>query len=301
MRFRNYAELTQAIKARAKKVRLAVVCANEAHTMEAVLHTWQEGLIEPVFIGPAQDIRSMLESYGLGPADFEIAARAEPLQAAQAAVELVHAGAAQGIMKGGLETGQLMRVLLRSENRLRVSRVVCAMSLMEVPHYPKLLAASDPALCIAPSLDDKAEIIRNATAALHNMGIDMPKVAILAAVETPSPKMPETMDALALKEMNQAGEITGCIVDGPLSYDLCIDAESVRVKGLESEVAGDADLIIYPNLVVGNAVSKALVLSARAVGSSMILGTAVPVVLPSRSSSVEEKERNILLAAASVR
>ena len=301
MRFQNYEELTHAIKARAKKVRLAVVCANEAHTVEAVLRSWKDGLIEPLLIGPAKEIRALLEAKGSDSTQFEIIDQENPIQAAQIAVSLVHNHAVQGIMKGKLETGQLMRVLLKSENKLRASRVVCAMSLMEVPHYHKLIAASDPALCIAPTLADKAEIIRNAIAALANIGIETPKVAILAAVETPNPKMPETMDAIELKRMNQDGRLPGCIVDGPLSYDLCMDAQSARVKGLNSEVAGDADLIIYPNLVVGNAVSKALVLSAGAVGSSIILGTSVPVVLPSRSASVEEKARNILLAAASVR
>ncbi len=301
MRFQTYEELTLAIKARAKKVRLAVVCANETHTMEAVLHSRREGLIDPIFIGPAKEISELLSRYGEDRADLEIIDQDDPIKAAQTAVALVHSHSAQGIMKGKLETGQLMRVLLKSENKLRVSRVVCAMSLMEVPHYHKLIAASDPALCIAPTLEDKVEIIRNATVALSNIGIETPKVAILAAIETPNPKMPETMDAVELKRMNRDGEITGCIIDGPLSYDLCMDAQAAHVKGLDSEVAGDPDLIIYPNLVVGNAVSKALVLSAGAVGSSIILGTAVPVVLPSRSACVAEKARNILLAAASVR
>lgn len=299
MRFHNYEELTKAISGQAKKVPFAIVCAEESHTMEAVLKATRDQLITPTLIGNATSIRTMLQNYGAAPSDFEIIDQEDPTAATRTAVELVHKGAARGIMKGKLETGQLMRVLLKSESNLRTSSVVCAMSLMEVPHYHKLIAASDPALCIAPTLEDKVAILNNAVGALTNMGIDMPKVAILAAVETPNPKMPETMDAVEMKRMNQEGQITGCIVDGPLSYDLCMDPESAAIKGLESPVAGDPDLIIYPNLTVGNAVSKALVLSARAVGSSIILGTAVPVVLPSRAASVEEKVRNILLAVAS--
>jgi phosphate butyryltransferase len=299
MRFQNYDELTRAIKARAKKVPFAIVRANESHTMEAVVQSCRDGLIEPHFIGDPAEIRTMLQSFGMNPADYEIIDQDDPALAAQTAVELVHNGTVKGIMKGKLETGQLMKVLLKSDNKLRTSSVVCAMSLMEVPHYHKLIAASDPALCIYPTLEDKTAILRNAVTALTNIGIDMPKVAVLAAVETPNPKMPETMDAVELKRMNQEGKITGCLVDGPLSYDLCMDPEAARIKGSDSPVAGDPDLIIYPNLVVGNAVSKALVLSAGAVGSSVILGTAVPVVLPSRSASVAEKARNILLAAAS--
>lgn len=300
MRFRNYDELTRHIKARAKRVPFAVVRANEAHTMEAVVQSCRDGLIEPHFIGDSAEIRAMLQGYDMNPSDFEIIDQDDPTLAAQTAVDLVHNGTVKGIMKGKLETGQLMKVLLKSDNKLRTSSVVCAMSLMEVPHYHKLIAGSDPALCIYPTLEDKAAILRNAVTALTNIGIDTPKVAVLTAVETPNPKMPETMDAVELKRMNREGEITGCLVDGPLSYDLCMDPEAAKIKGLDSEVAGDPDLIIYPNLVVGNAVSKALVLSAGAVGSSIILGTAVPVVIPSRSASVAEKARNILLASASV-
>lgn len=301
MRYKNYEELTKAVKARSKKVPFAIVCANEEHTMDAVIQSYHSGLIDPHFIGDTAQIREMLRVRGLNPSDFEIIENTDPAGAARTAVSLVQNGSVNGIMKGKLETGQLMKVLLKSENKIRTSSVVCAMSLMEVPHYHKLIAASDPALCICPSLEDKAAIIRNTVSALTNIGIDTPKVAILAAVETPNPKMPETLDALELKKMNQSGEITGCIIDGPLSYDLCMDPEAAKIKGLESDVAGDPDLIIYPNLVVGNAVSKALVLSARAVGSSIITGTSVPIVLPSRSASVEEKARNILLASASAK
>ena len=237
---------------------------------------------------------------GLNASDFEIIDETDPTRAAQTAVSLVHDGSVRGIMKGKLDTSQLMKVLLKSENKLRTSSVVCAMSLMEIPYYHKLVAASDPALCIHPSLDQKVAIINNAVTALNNIGIECPKTAILSASESPNPKIPESLEAVQLKEMNQQGLIKNCIIDGPLSYDLCFDQESAKIKGLTSDVAGDPDLIIYPDLVTGNAVSKALVLNARAIGSSVILGTAVPVVLPSRAASVEEKVRNILLASASV-
>ena len=300
MRYRNYEELISSISALRLKRPFAVVCAEEAHTLQAVLLACRQDLITPLLIGDASAIRTMLESYGVSLSEFEIIDRRDTDTAVKTAIELANSGEVNGIMKGRLETAQLMRPLLRSESKIRVSSVVCAMSLMEVPNYHKLIAGSDPALCIAPTLEEKAEILRNAVTALNNIGIDIPKVAVLAAVETPNPKMPETMDALELKRMNQEGLLPGCVVDGPLSYDLCMDPESAAIKGCDSPVAGDPDLLLYPNLAVGNVLSKALVLSAGAVGSSIILGTKIPVVLPSRSALVEEKTRNILLAAASV-
>lgn len=299
MRYKNYTELTAALMSRVKKVPFAIVCANESHTMDAVVESFRNGIMEPHFIGDSKEIKEMLTARGMNPSDFEIIHQTDVSEAAQTAVSLVHNGTVRGLMKGKLDTGELMRVVLKSSNCLRTSSVVSAMSLMEVPHYHKLIAGSDPALCITPSLDDKIAIIGNAISALNKLGIDCPKVAILAAAEKLNPKMPETVDAVELKKLNQTGIITDCIVDGPLSYDLCMDPEAAKIKGLESPVAGDPDLIIYPNVVTGNAVSKTLVLSAGAVGSSLILGTSVPVVLPSRAASVEEKVRNILLACAS--
>lgn len=300
MIFKNYVELTDHIISKAKKTPFAIVCADESHTMEAVIESYQKQLILPVFIGDKKNITEYLTANGLNASDFEIIDETDPTRAAQTAVSLVHDGSVRGIMKGKLDTRQLMKVLLKSENKLRTSSVVCAMSLMEIPYYHKLVAASDPALCIHPSLDQKVAIINNAVTALNNIGIECPKTSILSASESPNPKMPESLEAVQLKEMNQQGLIKNCIIDGPLSYDLCFDPESAKIKGLTSDVAGDPDLIIYPDLVTGNAVSKALVLNARAIGSSVILGTAVPVVLPSRAASVEEKVRNILLASASV-
>ena len=300
MIFKNYVELTDHIISKAKKTPFAIVCADESHTMEAVIESYHKQLILPVFIGDKKIITEYLTANGLNASDFEIIDETDPTRAAQTAVSLVHDGSVRGIMKGKLDTSQLMKVLLKSENKLRTSSVVCAMSLMEIPYYHKLVAASDPALCIHPSLDQKVAIINNAVPALNNIGIECPKTAILSASESPNPKMPESLEAVQLKEMNHQGLIKNCIIDGPLSYDLCFDPESAKIKGLTSDVAGDPDLIIYPDLVTGNAVSKALVLNARAIGSSVILGTAVPVVLPSRAASVEEKVRNILLASASV-
>lgn len=299
MRYRNFAELIAAAKDQKKRLPFAVVCAGEDHTIKAVLRSCDDGLIAPVLIGNKPTIERLLIENGKHPGDFSVIQMEEPEAAAQYAVDMVNAGEIRGIMKGLLETSQFMRVLLKSANRLRVSPIVCSMSLMEVPHYHKLIAGSDPGICICPTLEEKVQIINNCVAALTNMGIEQPKVGVLAAVETVNPKMPETIEAEALKQMNLRGEIPGCIVDGPLSYDLCMDPEAATIKGVAGAVAGDPDLILYPNLVVGNAVSKALVISARAVGSSLILGTAVPVVLSSRSASIDEKYRNLLLAVFS--
>ena len=267
--------------------------------MEAALAAYNEGFAEPFFIGKTAEIKLIIESFGYQCADFQYYNEADPQKCTEYAIHLIHKGKIKGIMKGAIETGTLMGTLLKSEHNLKASTCVCAMSLMEIPHYHKLLAASDPALSIQPSLEQKEAIIHNCTKALINLGITNPKIGILAAIEHANPKMPETLDAIELKRRNAAGEIKNCIIDGPLSYDLCLDSDAAKLKHLNSPVAGDPDLIIYPNLVTGNAVSKALVISAGAVGSSIILGTKVPIVLPSRSASVAEKVRNIMLAAGS--
>lgn len=214
MRYANYDELIQHIKGRQMSKVFGVVMANESHTMDAVLRCYQDGVVIPYLIGDAPEIRRMLDERGFDAFSFEVIHEQDPARAAEAAVSMVHSGAVQGIMKGKLETSQLMRVILRSESKLRVSEVVCAMSVMELSRYHKLIAASDPALCIAPTLHEKAVIIRNAVQALRNMGIDRPKVAVLAPVETTNPQIPETIDAVHLKEMGNRGEFGDCIVDG---------------------------------------------------------------------------------------
>lgn len=300
MRFSNYGELTNHIKGKKTKRHFGVVIATEEHCLEAVLNCYKEGFIVPHFIGNADSMGEMLSLRGYRKEDFVVVDEDDPSKAAKIAVDMVHRGEISGIIKGGLDTATLMKVILSGASGIKTSNVVCAMSLMQIPGYHKLIAGSDPALSICPSVNEKKVIIENCVKALNNMGIDTPKVAMLAAAEKVNPKMQETLDAVALKEMNLAGEIQNCIIDGPLSYDLCFDHEAARIKGIESCVAGDPDLLIYPNLVTGNVASKALVITARAVGSSVILGTRVPIVLPSRASSVEEKERDILLAVASM-
>ncbi|MGN0735441.1 MAG: phosphate acyltransferase [Anaerovoracaceae bacterium] len=300
MRFSNYQELTDYIKGKKLQKHFGVVIATEEHCFEAVLNCYNEGLVIPHFIGNRHRIVEMLNERGYDEAAFCISDEENPEEAAKLAVDMVHRGKIEGIIKGGLDTASLMKVILKGSNGLKKSKIVCAMSLMQIPGYHKLIAGSDPALSICPTIEDKKEIIENCVSALTNMGIDMPKVAMLGAAETVNPKMQDTIDAVKLKEMNLRGEIKDCIVDGPLSYDLCFDPESARIKGIDSAVAGDPDLVIYPNLVTGNAVSKALVITAGAIGSSIILGTVIPIVLPSRASSVEEKERDILLAVASI-
>jgi phosphate butyryltransferase len=171
-------------------------------------------------------------------------------------------------------------------------------SIQEVPSYHKLLITTDGGMMMYPDLEQKKKIIENAVEVLHSLGYENPKVAVLAAVETVNPKMPESVDAGKLKEMNQNGEITGCIVEGPISYDIAMNKESGEIKGFVSPVAGDPDILIVPNITCGNILGKCLVYSAGAKMAGFIVGAKVPIVLTSRGSSSEEKYLSLVLSAA---
>jgi phosphate butyryltransferase len=222
----------------------------------------------------------------------------EDKDAAEKAVELVRDGKVDFIMKGKIQTADLLRAVVDKEKGLRTGKVISHMAFNEIPTYHKLIAISDGGMMMYPDLQQKKGIIENGVETLRSMGIENPKVAVVTAVENVNPKMPETVDAAELKKMNEMGEIKNCIVEGPISYDLIMDPESAVIKGYESPVAGDADLIIVSNITVGNILGKSLVYSAGSKMAGFIVGAKVPIVLTSRGATSEGKYLSLVLCAS---
>jgi len=209
--------------------------------------------------------------------------------AAEKAVELVREGRAEILMKGSLHTDELMAAIVSREGGLRTERRISHVFIMDVPTYHKVLVVTDAAINIAPTLEDKVDICQNAIDLVRSLGLENPKVAILAAVETVTTKMPATIDAAAMCKMAERGQITGGILEGPLAFDNAISKEAAVTKGIYSEVAGDADILIAPDLEAGNILAKQLSFLANAASAGMVLGARVPVILTSRADSVRTR------------
>ncbi|MDR1359269.1 MAG: hypothetical protein LBJ48_07985 [Coriobacteriales bacterium] len=293
----SFAELASAVQANEKKSRIAVVAADDLHTVEAVVNAQNEGLVEALLIGDALLIEQRLDELGEDSEDFTIIGTASNDESLAQAVEIVNANEANVLMKGHLETGDFMRMILNRDNNLRKGSLLSVAGFYELERYHKLLAVTDQAINTYPDLDGKKAILENAVGLLNAFGMASPKVAVLAAVEKVNPKMKETVDAEALKQMNEDGEITGCVVDGPLSLDIATSKEAADIKGYASEVAGDADLLLVPDLVCGNVFVKALTGFAGATTAGTVVGAKVPVVLTPRSAEASDKFYSIALAA----
>lgn len=277
---------------------VAVVVAEDAHTLEAVAHAEQQGIIFPILIGDQERIEHELSLLPYTISQYSIRKAATGTEAALEAARLICSGEAHFIMKGKVQTPELMKALLSKEADFRTGSLISHLNLVEIPNYHKLIGITDVALIIAPTLEQKAGIIENAVSAFARMGFDAPKVAVLAASETVNPKMQETVDAAELKRMNKEGAISGCIVDGPLSYDLAISKESAEIKGLDSAVCGDADILLVPSIAAGNMLVKALRYSAKSRTAAIVVGGRAPIVLPSRATDADNKFLPIAVAAA---
>jgi phosphate butyryltransferase len=294
----TFSQLVERLRESKRSRRVAVVAADDDHTLEAVRLAVREGVVTPILIGDADWIGSWLAGRGINVAGLRIVDALDPLDAAAQAVALVRAGDAEVLMKGRIETAALMKVVLDRTSEIRTERIMSHFAVLEVPSYHKLLAVTDVALNLSPDLGQKRQIIENAVAALAAIGIANPKVAVMAAAEQLNPKLVESVDAAELKRLNQVGEITGCVIEGPISYDLAIDREAVAIKRYESPVAADADLMVVPNLVSGNLMIKALMVSAGAKFAGCIVGAKVPIVVTSRAAPAADKHISIMVAAA---
>lgn len=296
MSFQNFQELFQSTAGK-EPCRAAVIWPEDEHTLDAVAAAVSLGEVEPLLIGDRQRIRTLWEKQGRG-LPCETVEAASPEEAVDTAVRLAREGQADIILKGLVETAVVMRRIVRKENGLCQEGVLSHLTLVELPGYHKLLGLTDCALLTYPDIRQKKAAIRNALKFYRGVGQEEVKVAVLAAVEKVNPKMPETVEAAELKEAWRRGELPGSIVEGPISYDLAVVAEAAAIKGYQSTVAGDADLLVVPNITAGNLLVKSLSYSAGGFTAALVLGAKIPVVIPSRSSPVKSKVTALRVAAA---
>jgi phosphotransacetylase len=290
----GYERLLAACKAHAP-VRMAVVHPCSAEALEAVLQARDEELIEPVLVAPPAKIAALAQQHALDVAGIELVPTAHSHASAAAAVALVRSGGAATLMKGSLHTDELLHAVLDKETGLRTERRVSHAFVLDVPSYARILMITDAAVNIYPTLADKRDIVQNAIDLAHAIGIEEPRVAILSAVETVNPQLPSTIDAAALCKMAERGQITGGVLDGPLAFDNAINEEAARIKGIRSDVAGRADILIVPDLEAGNLLVKQLTFLADADSAGIVLGARVPIVLTSRADSVRNRLASVAL------
>lgn len=272
-----------------KPVATAVAHPCEASALSGAVEAAKLGLILPILIGPRDKIAATAKSAGIELNGFQIVDAPHSHAAAQKAVELVREARAELLMKGSLHTDELMTAVVARDGGLRTGRRISHVFVMDVPTYHKVFLVTDGAINISPTLEDKVDICQNAIDIVHSLGIKKPKVAILAAVETVTSKMPATIDAAALCKMADRGQIKGAILDGPLAFDNAISKEAARTKGIHSDVAGDPDILLTPDLESGNMLAKQLSFLAKADSAGLVLGARVPIILTSRADSVRSR------------
>lgn len=270
-------------------VRTAVAHPCDEESLKGALQAMDEGLIVPVLIGPISKIRRVADALKHSLEGCELIDTEHSVASAEKAVAMARAGEVDALMKGSLHTDELMSAVVERTHGIRTGRRISHVFVADVPRYPRPLLVSDAAINIAPDLDAKVSIVQNAIDLAHAIGIVMPRVAILSAVETINPKIPSTLEAAALCKMADRGQIRGGVLDGPLAFDNAISAFAARTKGIESEVAGRADILIVPDLEAGNMLAKQLEYFAGALLTGVVLGARVPIVLNSRADRAEAR------------
>ena len=293
------------ILALAKKIgpkRIAVALAEDEEVLLALDQARKEKIIEGILVGTKEKIEKLALKNQIDLQKSEIEEESDGLAASLRCCELINRGEADLMMKGLVGTAFFMKAILDKEKGLGTGRLLSHVAVFEIPLYPKLLVITDVAINIAPGLMEKAQIIQNAVDVSHSLGIETPLVACIAAVEKVNPdKMPATVDCACLSKMAQRGQIKGAIVDGPFGFDNAISEKSAHVKGIESQVAGKADIILCPNIETGNVIYKTLIEFAQAKCGAIVVGTKAPVILTSRADSHETKFMSIALGVASCR
>lgn len=278
--------------------KLVLAAAQDEHSLGAVIRAWKDDIIEPILIGDKEEIQNICNSNNYDITGIRIIHEPVTEIAVEMAVKMASSAQADVLMKGKVGTSILLKSALNKDWGLRTGQLLSHFALFEVETYHKLIAVTDVAMNIAPNLKEKIAIINNSVACLNKLGYIMPKVAVLGAVEMVNENMEATLHAALLSKMNQRDQIKNCIIDGPLAFDNAVSYESAKFKGIRSEVAGDTDLLLMPDIEVGNVLYKSLVFFAKAKVASMILGAMVPIVLTSRSDSEQAKYDSILLSAA---
>jgi phosphate butyryltransferase len=294
---RSMDDIITAAKAGGRK-RMAVAAAQEQSALEAAIDAHAAGIVEPILIGDLAAIRSIATEIGADLTGLRLVEADGYAGAAATAVAMVRSGEADILMKGILDSSVLLKAVLNKDAGLNTGRLTSHVAMIESPHYHKLFIVTDGGINIAPDIQGKLDIIANAVQASKALGVARPKVALLAAVEKVNPeKMPCTADAAIITQMQKRGQVKDCIIDGPLALDNAMSAESARIKKITSDVAGDADILVAPDIEAGNILYKALVDLGGSKGAAIVVGAAKPIVLTSRSDSRETKLASIALAA----
>lgn len=294
--FKKLSDLQALIEKNKVVKKLALAVSQDDHSLDAVHNAYQAGIIEPILIGSRPETEKIIEQKGYDFSGATFIHEEDDAKAVELAVRMVHDNKADILMKGKVATPVLLKGVLNKAWGLRTGNLLSHFALFEVDTYHKLIAVTDVAMNIAPNLKDKIGIVNNSVGYMNKMGIPKPKVAVLGAIEMVNESMQATLDAALLSKMNQRDQIKNCLIDGPLAFDNAVSFESARHKGIRSEVAGDTDLLLMPDIEVGNVLYKTLVFFAKAKVASVILGASAPIVLTSRSDSEESKYNSILLA-----
>lgn len=292
---KDFNSLMELAKVRGPKI-VSVACAHDEDVLVSIKMAMEEGIITPILVGDKEQILKIAEDIKLNLEGVEIIDEADKVLASRKATELVNLGQADILMKGLVDTSIIMKQVLDKEIGLRTNRLISHVAVFDVETYHKVFLVTDAAMNIAPDLVQKKEIIENSVELAKAFDIQMPKVAVLAAKENVSPKMEATVHAKELADMNKEGSITDCIVDGPFALDNAVSKESAKIKGIDSVVAGDADILLAPDIEAGNVLYKALSFLANAKSAGLILGAKAPIVLTSRADNEEAKLNSIVLS-----
>ena len=283
---------------RNQRRRLVLAAAEDLNALAAVMKAAADGIIEPILVGDKEELLRLAAENSFDLSGILMVHEPDNTQATEIVVKMVRSGQADFLMKGKVGTSTLLKAVLNKEWGLRSGSLLSHIAFFEVKHYHKIIAVTDTAMNIEPNLQDKIAIVNNSVKCLNKLGYDQPKVAILGAVEKVNENMRATLDAALMSKMNQRDQIENCLIDGPLAFDNAVSLESAVHKGIKSEIAGDTDLLLMPDIEVGNVLYKSLVFFAEAKVAAVILGATAPIVLTSRSDSDEAKYDSIMLAAA---
>ena len=298
MKIEKISDIYEVLKNYTRKKRLVVAYANDSHSIEAVYQAVKAGLVEGILVGDSEVIKNVCQEQGYDVSCFKIIHEPNDVRGAQTAVEMIRNGEADVIMKGLVSTDKYMRAILNKEKGLVTPNTTLShVTVMECPAYHKLLIVSDAAIIHCPDLNQKMSIIKYVTTTAKALGVEKPKVALIAPTEQVLPKVQSTVDAAILSKMGERGQIPGVIIDGPMALDVAVDKEAAEIKKIRSEVAGDADCLVFPNLESGNVFYKTNTKLGGAKVGAVLVGAKEPSVLSSRGDSVETKLNSIALAA----
>jgi len=294
MEIRTFAELLEEAKKRGRR-KLAVAFPEEVSLHAAIL-AQQAGIAAPILVGPPDRMAALLQQAGVSAGDYEVVPAGDPVEACRIAVQLAHDDRADVLLKGGAQTAQLLHAVLDKETGIRASKVMSECTIYEDTRMRhSLLAVVDGGILVAPTLDEKVESIKNTVGVYHRLGYENPKVAVLAAVETVTEKMPCTEDGAIIARMWERGQIKGCVVDGPLALDNAISPRAASIKGIGGEVAGAADILIVPDIEAGNLLGKSMTYFAGFTSAHVTIGARKPVLVPSRADDGQTKLMSVAL------